>query len=153
MGQQQLLFLVLGIIIVGLAFVFAITLFDINNTKSNADAMVNEAFRMVTDIQAWAVKPSMVGGRTSGETIADVTFTDIGYPNSGGSYHSPNGDFTLSTSLGSSCDTPVIPSGKTALIYINATNADTGNNICVAIAGTVAADVGTDAKYGSGITP
>ncbi len=147
MGQQQLL-----IIIVGLALLFGITLFGINNIKANADAIVNEALRIASDVQVWAVKPGMVGGRTSGATIANVTFTDIGYTNSGGTYLSVNGDFTLSTSLGSSCDAPVIPSGKSALIYINATNANTGNNICVAIAGTEAADIGTDAKYGSGIT-
>ena len=152
MGQQQLLFLVLGIIIVGLAFVFGITLFSINNTKANADAIVNEALRMASDIQAWAVKPGMVGGRASGDTIADVMFTDIGYASSGGSYFSPNGEYTLSTSLGTSCDAPIIPSGKSALIYINATNDDTDNNICVAIGGTEVADIGTDAKYGSGIT-
>ena len=152
MGQQQLLLLVLSVIIVGLATVYGITMFDLNNTKSNADVMINEALRMATDIQGWAVKPSMFGGLTSSETIADITFTDIGYPNSSGTYHSPNAEFTLSTSLGSSCDAPIIPSGKPALIYINATNADTGNHICVAIAGADAVDIGTDAKYGSGIT-
>ena len=152
MGQQQLLLLVLGIIIVGLAFAFGIAFFGINNTKANADAIVNEALRIASDIQVWAVKPGMVGGRGSGDTIADVVFADIGYASSGGSYFSRNGEYTLSTSLGSSCDAPIIPSGKSALIYINATNDDTGNNICVAIAGTEAADIGTDAKYGSGIT-
>lgn len=151
MGQQQLLLLVLGIIIVGLAFAFGITFFSINNTKANADAIVNEALRMASDIQVWAVKPGMVGGRASGDTIADVMFTDIGYASSGGSYYSPNGEYTLSTSLGTLCDAPIIPSGKSALIYINATNDALGNNICVAIAGTEASDIGTDAKYGSGI--
>ena len=53
-------------------------MFDINNTKANADAMVTEALRMAFDIQAWAVKPGMVGGRTSGETIADIS-TDARY--------------------------------------------------------------------------
>ena len=152
MGQQQLLLLVLGIIIVGLAIAFGIAFFGINNTKANADAIVNEALRMASDIQTWAVKPGLVGGRASGDTIADVMFADIGYSDSGGTYHSPNGEYTLSTSLGSACDAPIIPSGKSALIYINATNANTGNNICVAIAGTEVADIGTDAKYGSGIT-
>ncbi len=133
MGQQQLLLLVLGIIIVGLATVYGITMFDLNNTKSNADVMISEALRMASDIQAWAVKPSMVGGLAIGETIADVTFTAVGYPNSSGTYNSPNGDFVFSTSLGSGCDTPVIPSGKPVLIYINATNDDTGNSICVTV--------------------
>ena len=152
MGQQQLLLLVLGIVIVGLATAYGITMFDLNHTKSNADVMINEAFRMATDIQSWAVKPSMFGGVASSETLADVTFNDIGYPNSSGTYNSPNGDFVLSNSLGSGCDTPVIPSGNSVLIYINGTNDDTGNSICVAIAGTEVSDIGTDAKYGSGIS-
>lgn len=153
MGQQQLLFMVLGIIIVGFAAVYAITLFDVNNTKSNADAMVSEALRIASDIQAWAARPALVGGMQDGETMADVTFADIAYPTSSGIYYSPNAEFTLSTSLGSECSAPIIPSTRPALIYINATNSDIGNDICVAIAGIDAADIGTDTNYGSGITP
>ena len=152
MGQQQLLLLVLGIVIVGLAVVIGINMFSINQSKANADAMINEALRMASDIQAWALKPGMFGGRLETETLAQVTMDDLGLPHSGGVYHGIDGDFSLSTTLGAGCDPPFVPSQNTPLIYVNATNAETGNSICVAIAGTSPADIGTSATYGSGIT-
>ncbi len=152
MGQQQLLLLVLSIIIAGLAIVMGMSAFSRNQVKSNADSLVNEALRIASDVQTWSVKPTMVGGRPDNETLADVTFDKIGYSNSGGTYTTPDGDFLLETTLGADCDTPVVPSGNTPVIYVNASNADTGNSICIAIAGDEAEDIGTDAKYGSGIT-
>ena len=153
MGQQQLLLLVLGAITVGLAVIVGIYAFSRNQTSANADAMVNEALRIASDIQVWSLKPGMVGGRQDDETLVHVTFDKIGFPNSGGIYRGIDGDFSLSTTLGAGCDAPVVPSQSTPLIYINATNADTGNNICVAIAGAEADDIGTSTKYGGGIVP
>lgn len=152
MGQQQLLLLVLGIIVVGLAVVVGIYGFSINQTKANADAMVNEALRIASDVQSWSIKPGMFGGRPDTETMADVTFDKIGYVNSSGTYYGLDGDFSLETSLGTGCASPNVPSGNTPIIYINATNTNTGNNICVAIAGPEADDIGTDATYGNGVT-
>ncbi len=153
MGQQQLLLLVLCVITVGLAVIVGIYAFSRNQTKANADAMVNEALRIAADVQAWTIKPSTVGGRLDNETLAHVTFDKIGYPNSGGGYQGIDGDFTLSTTLGAGCDTPHVPSQSTPLIYVNVTNSDTGNNICVAIAGSEGNDIGTDATYGNGVVP
>ncbi|MEM8559345.1 MAG: hypothetical protein AAGG50_16105 [Bacteroidota bacterium] len=62
MGQQQLLLLVLGIVIVGLAVVVGIQAFSENQTKANADAQVNDAIRIASDAQAWALKPTAFGG-------------------------------------------------------------------------------------------
>ncbi len=153
MGQQQLLLLILGVIVVGLAIVVGINAFTNNYVKANADAMVNEALRIAADVQAWGIKPGMAGGRRDSETLAHVTFDRIGYPNSGGTYPGLDGDFTLETALGTGCDAPYVPSESTPLIYVNAANADTGNTICVAIAGNEADDIGTSVQYGSGIVP
>ena len=62
MGQQQLLLLVLGIVIVGLAVVVGINAFSENRTKSNADALVTDGLRIASDVQAWALKPGQFGG-------------------------------------------------------------------------------------------
>ena len=62
MGQQQLLLLVLGIVIVGLAVVAGINAFDENRKRSTKDAIVNEAMRIATDVQAYKVKPGQLGG-------------------------------------------------------------------------------------------
>ena len=62
MGQQQLLLLVLGIVIVGLAVVVGIQAFSENKKKANADALVNDAIRIASDAQAWKLKPAAFGG-------------------------------------------------------------------------------------------
>jgi len=62
MGQQQLLLLVLGIVIVGLAVVVGINAFGENQKRANADALVNDALRIASDLQAYALKPEQFGG-------------------------------------------------------------------------------------------
>ena len=62
MGQQQLLLLVLGIVIVGLAVVVGIQAFGENQRKSSADAMINDGVRIASDTQAWSLKPTAFGG-------------------------------------------------------------------------------------------
>lgn len=102
MGQQQLLLLVLGIVIVGLAVVAGINAFQENNEKSQKDALVNEAMRIATDVQAYRLKPSELGGAggaiANGTTLADI----IGGSNtSGNAYSSPWGTATLASDAGS----------------------------------------------------
>ena len=83
------------------------------------------------------------------ETLADATFDKIGYPNSGGTYDNVNGDFTLDAS--SNCTgTMTVRSGGTPAIYVNTTNTDTGNDVCIGIARTSADDIGTLVNYGDG---
>jgi hypothetical protein len=79
MGQQQLLLLVLGIVIVGLAVVVGIQAFSENQKKSNADALVNDAIRIASDAQAWKLKPSAFGGGASAEDWTGLNFGQIGY--------------------------------------------------------------------------
>ncbi len=69
MGQQQLLLLVLGIVIVGLAVVVGIQAFGENQKKSNQDAMVNDGIRIASDAQAWALKPAAFGGGEGDFTV------------------------------------------------------------------------------------
>ena len=71
MGQQQLLLLILGVIVVGLAVIVGIYAFSRNQIKANADAMVVDALRIASDIQTWSIKPGMAGGRLDNETIDD----------------------------------------------------------------------------------
>lgn len=79
MGQQQLLLLVLGIVIVGLAVVVGIQAFSENQKQSNADMMVNDAIRIASDAQAWKLKPSAFGGGASASNWTGLSFSQIGY--------------------------------------------------------------------------
>ena len=147
MGQQQLLLLVLGIVIVGLAVVVGINAFSENRTKSNADALVTDALRIASDVQAWALKPGQFGGKKSGEDLDAVTFDKIGYPNSGGPYSNVNGEFNFSDGSDgeTTCDAP--GNGPTVSIY--AWNDETDNCIVIGIAGTSADDIETTVNYGN----
>lgn len=79
MGQQQLLLLVLGIVIVGLAVVVGIQAFSENQKKANADALVNDAIRIASDAQAWKLKPGAFGGGASVTGWTGMTLGQIGY--------------------------------------------------------------------------
>ena len=77
MGQQQLLLLVLGIVIVGIAVVAGIQAFSEGKIKAENDAVAAEAMRYASDIQAWALKPAAFGGG-SGALLTTVTWSKIG---------------------------------------------------------------------------
>jgi len=110
MGQQQLLLLVLGIVIVGLAVVVGIQAFSENQKKANADALVNDAIRISSDAQAWKLKPSAFGGGASASNWAGLDFGQLSYkvgPNTPSlhshaaeatEYENLNGVFTLTES-------------------------------------------------------
>lgn len=79
MGQQQLLLLVLGIVIVGIAAVAGIQAFSEGKDKATTDAAINDATRVIADLQAWFLKPEAFGG--GGEKIGNfnkVTYKAIG---------------------------------------------------------------------------
>ena len=79
MGQQQLLLLVLGIVIVGLAVVVGIQAFSENQAKANADAMVNDVIRIASDAQAWKLKPQAFGGGAAETGFNNVSLAQLGY--------------------------------------------------------------------------
>lgn len=99
MGQQQLLLLVLATVIVGIATVVGIQAFSQNNLKSNADALINDAVRIASDVQAWAQKPEPFGGPETFGSVTSATLGSIGYEATDGSYTNLNGSFTLSSGL------------------------------------------------------
>src|SRR5690606_36526628 len=97
MGQQQLLLLVLGIVIVGLAVVVGIQAFGENQKKSNSDAMVNDGVRIASDAQAWVLKPTAFGGGDDEpDGLATDGFIKLGYtPNADGEYVNLNGTYEI----------------------------------------------------------
>ncbi len=94
MGQQQLLLLVLGIVIVGLAVVVGIQAFSENQKKANADAMVNDAIRIASDAQAWLLKPQAFGGGAGTGDFSAFNMAQVGYEvASSGKYSNLNGEY------------------------------------------------------------
>lgn len=132
MGQQQLLLLVLGIVIVGLAVVVGIQAFGENQKKANADALVNDAIRIASDAQAWKLKPAAFGGGGSlvGATNFDgLTFEQLGYEVDASKYINLNGEFTMAAT--------------TSSVVITGTNAANNNQVVVTVTGTKPEDIKT----------
>jgi hypothetical protein len=130
MGQQQLLLLVLGTVIVGLAVVVGIDAFSENRKKSNADALVNDAVRLASDAQAWKLKPAAFGGGADDSDFTNLTLEDLGYETNGdGDYENLNGTFEFGFDSGN--------------LEITATNTETGNQVVVTVEGPDSDDIST----------
>ena len=134
MGQQQLLLLVLGIVIVGLAVVVGIQAFGENQKKANSDALVNDAVRIASDAQAWKLKPAAFGGGADQDDFANFDLEQIGYELGGNDcatteYGNLNGCFTAP--------------GADSLV-ITGTNTDLGNQVVVTVSGTSSEDIATE---------
>ncbi len=128
MGQQQLLLLVLATVIVGIATVVGIQAFSQNNIKSNADAMMNDAVRIASDVQAWSQKGQPFGGPSDfgGDGFDEVSLAALGYDDP---YVNLNGSFEIT---GTPADNNVLITG---------TNAEFGNQVDVRVCGIQDSDV------------
>ncbi len=65
MGQQQLLLIVLGIIIVGVAIVIGINLFKANAVEAKRNNVTNELVNLAAMAQQYYMRPSALGGGNS----------------------------------------------------------------------------------------
>ncbi|KAB2851915.1 MAG: hypothetical protein PHY57_06690 [Ignavibacterium sp.] len=111
MGQQQLLLIVLGVIIVGIAIVVGINLFNANAESSTQDSIVAQGTNIGALAQQYYKKPVALGG--GGNSFAPTEtgatqFTDYwnGLPTN------------LKTSTDAIWATPTLYGGDTGLVFI-----------------------------------
>jgi Tfp pilus assembly protein PilE len=62
MGQQQLLLIVLGVIIVGIAVVVGINVFSSSSSQSNRDAVISDLTNIASMAQQYYRKPAALAG-------------------------------------------------------------------------------------------
>lgn len=62
MGQQQLLLIVLGVIIVGIAVVVGINMFSASSASANQDALISDLTNLASMAQQHYRKPAALGG-------------------------------------------------------------------------------------------
>jgi hypothetical protein len=63
MGQQQLLLIILGVIIVGIAIAVGLSLFRANSIQANKDAIINDINNLAANAYQFRIRPvSMAGG-------------------------------------------------------------------------------------------
>lgn len=66
MGQQQLLLIILGVIVVGIAIAVGLSLFAANSIQANKDAMINDLNNIGANAYQHYIRPaSMAGGQQS----------------------------------------------------------------------------------------
>jgi Tfp pilus assembly protein PilE len=68
MGQQQLLLIVLGVIIVGIAVVVGINVFTASSSQSNRDAVIADLTNLASLAQQYYRKPTALGGGSNSFT-------------------------------------------------------------------------------------
>ncbi|MCL5028776.1 MAG: hypothetical protein M1480_07120 [Bacteroidetes bacterium] len=88
MGQQQLLLIVLGVIIVGIAIVVGINLFNANSVASNRDAVISDLNNIGAMAHQYFMRPTSMGGGGN-------SFTSFAIPT--GYTPTPNGTYTITT--------------------------------------------------------
>ncbi|MBR9978005.1 MAG: hypothetical protein KFH87_07950, partial [Bacteroidetes bacterium] len=81
MGTQQLLLIVLGVIIVGIAVVVGINIFGTNAEQANKDAITQDCLRLAAAAQGFYRKPTMLGGGNN--TFDKITIEDCGMADDG----------------------------------------------------------------------
>ena len=139
MGQQQLLLLILGVLLVMLASILGLGAFSESKKKGNLDALVQDATTIACDAQIWRWTPAINGGGASnppGDMWAGLTFKRIGYNTNASNEHAnAHGLFTFETD------------GN--LLTVTGTNAEYGNQVIVEVTGLKIEDfdVTVDGSY------
>jgi hypothetical protein len=62
MGQQQLLLIILGVIIVGIAIAVGLSLFSAQSVQANKDAMINDINNLAAYCYQFKIRPTSMGG-------------------------------------------------------------------------------------------
>ncbi len=75
MGQQQLLLIILGVIVVGIAVAVGITMFQDNAVSANRDAVTNDLVNLAARAQQHFRRPAALGG---GQGAFDNSLGGIG---------------------------------------------------------------------------
>jgi Tfp pilus assembly protein PilE len=71
MGQQQLLLIILGVIVVGIAVAVGITMFSDSAISANRDALTNDLVNLASRAQQYYRRPVALGG--GGYTFSGLT--------------------------------------------------------------------------------
>ena len=93
MGQQQLLLIILGVIVVGIAVVVGITMFQDNAISANRDAVTNDLVNLGARAQQYYRRPIALGG--GGNSFTGLTMAKLTQPVSGSAWTNPNGTYTI----------------------------------------------------------
>lgn len=121
MGQQQLLLILLGVIIIGAAIVIGMTLFDDNATSSNRDALSSDLTALALRAQGYYRRPQVLGG--GGNSFLGLTMQKLSSKPS-----NANGTYSLTS----------VSANQVVLDGVGIENGNDGRNLSVTM--TVSSD-------------
>jgi type II secretory pathway pseudopilin PulG len=124
MGQQQLLLIVLGIIIVGIAIAVGVSSMASNRSETNRQAVVNDLLNLGRKAQSYYRTPAQMGGGSQDFQGFHLSTIDTG--NADGSYSIAAGTVPTGTNYVSGSVTPV--SSSVSTVYIVGCGTEKGNN-------------------------
>ncbi len=114
MGQQQLLLIILGVIIVGIAVAVGITMFQDNAVDQNRSAVIADLTTLSAKAQQYYAKPVSLGGGGNSFVGLTADATGIGILASTAFTNNANGTYTVKTA-GTATTVVLHGVGKTAL--------------------------------------
>ncbi len=85
MGQQQLLLIILGVIIVGVAIAVGISMFSSQSVSANKDAIFSDLTNLAADAYQYKIRPTSMGGG-NGTYAAYAVGTSWGATNPNATY-------------------------------------------------------------------
>lgn len=109
MGQQQLLLIILGVIVVGIAVAVGITMFTENAVSSNRDAVTNDLVNLAARAQQFFRRPTTLGG--GGNSFVGLTADAAGLRKLTRDATNPNGTYSI-TSAGTATTVVIQGVGK-----------------------------------------
>jgi len=115
MGQQQILLIILGAIVVGIAILIGVMLFQDNASAANRDAVINDMTHFASMAQAYYRKPRVLGG--GGHSFGGLKMSNLTSANL--SPRSPNGTYVL---------TPDPVGGNPSYVTLTGTGVEVGND-------------------------
>jgi len=86
MGQQQLLLIILGVIVVGIAVAVGITMFQDNAISANRDGVTNDLVNLSARAQQYYRRPTALGGGQGSFAAVDLIDLTTKPSNANGSY-------------------------------------------------------------------
>src|SRR2546426_9337190 len=94
MGQQQLLLIILGVIIVGIAIAVGISQFGANSTQANKDGVTSSLINVAANAYQYKIRPSTMGGGSN---------SYVGYAIPSKMQSDDNGNYSLTSTSGTTC--------------------------------------------------
>lgn len=95
MGQQQLLLIILGVIVVGIAVAVGITMFQDNAVSANRDAVTNDLVNLASRAQQYYRRPTALGG--GGNSFVGLTADAAGLAKLTSKPSNANGTYSIMT--------------------------------------------------------